>query len=139
MGCGCGGSEAFMAGIEPAAPIEASLYPNTYRAIVRAITPPGMGFVQALAAAATAAATVYATVKGTKGPKQPKDPAAEAAAIAPLVQAKLAEQGVIVNGGQAQDIAAAGLLDAFGPQNRQLVMIGGGVLGLALLVKLLKR
>lgn len=62
-----------------------------------------------------------------------------AAAILPQVQQKLAAQGVTLPSDVAHQAVAASVLDAFGPQYRPLVTAGLVVLGVALLVKVLRR
>lgn len=62
-----------------------------------------------------------------------------AAAILPQVQQKLAAQGVTLPADVAHQAVSASILDAFGPQYRPLVTAGLVVLGVALLVKVLRR
>lgn len=103
----------------------------------------GMGFLTALVSAvasvapqvAQAAATVGA-LKG--GGSKAADPDAIAAAILPQVRQKLAAQNVALPPDVAASATRAGILDAFGEQNRPLVIGGAALLGVLLLLRVLR-
>lgn len=120
----------------------------------------GMGFFAAIAATVAKAATAIGTTVKAVAPTVIKGaevaaavnaakggggssggssgPSADdiAAAILPSVQAQLSAQGVQLPQGVAQKTVAAGVLDVFGPQNRNYVI--AGALGI-LLILLLRR
>jgi hypothetical protein len=107
----------------------------------------GMGFLNAIIAGIGAIAGTAASVAGTaasikalKGGKaSASDADAVAAQIAPLVQQKLAAQGISLPGEVATQVTAAGILDTFGAENRPFVMVGLAGLAALVLLKVMRR
>lgn len=110
----------------------------------------GMGFIGAIISAVSSVAGVVAkvaptvaTVAGMTGGGGSKSagPSADdiASVVSPLVQQKLAAQGVNLPADVAKQATAASLLDTFGAQNRPMVIAGLGLLGVLLLTRLMRR
>jgi hypothetical protein len=109
----------------------------------------GLGFINAIIAGVASvagivakAAPTIATVAGMTGGGGSKSsgPTADdiASVVSPLVQQKLAAQGVNLPTEVAQQATAASLLDTFGAQNRPYVLAGAAALGVLILLKMLR-
>lgn len=164
LGCGgstcCGSCKSGMGGLQPASAVAS--WPRTTQVLIDyaermlargqpfyispafnsdALAPQQMGFVAAIAAAATAVASVIGVASSVKTNKAIRSAASDAekaqiaADIAPSVAAALKAQGIILPESIATQSVEASIFDAFGAGNRYLVMGGLGALVLLLILK----
>lgn len=168
LGCGPGGSCCGQcAGMAGALDLSQE-YPRTFNVIKRyvdskvangedffltdqvnsaTVTPDQLGFLTAIIGAISAIAGSVGTVAGAAasikalkaGKGSSSDVDSVAAQITPLVQQKLAAQGISLPGEIAQQATAAGILDTFGTENKPIVIAGLGLIGVVVLSKLLRR
>lgn len=159
LGC-CGSCKSGLGGVEIATPVSA--WPKTVAVLTayaerklaagqpfyispefnsEILAPQQMGFIAAIAAAATAVASAIGVASSVKTNKAVRKAATAegnaqiAAQIAPAVAASLKAQGIILPNDLAAPAVQASLFDAFGAENRLLVM---GALGAGILLLLMK-